>query len=73
MTDDKNINDSSLIFSQFAISDFAINAKAAPSRIIFYRDGVSEGEYDIVQKTEIASVLGSWAFLFLRQISHRLL
>ncbi|KAF7975299.1 hypothetical protein HWV62_10070 [Athelia sp. TMB] len=41
---------------KFAILDFAVSAKAAPFRIIIYRDGVSEGEYDIVEETEIAAV-----------------
>ena len=30
----------------------AVN-KYPPERIIFYRDGVSEGQFDIVQKLEI--------------------
>ncbi|KZP23638.1 Piwi-domain-containing protein [Athelia psychrophila] len=44
---------------KFAIFDFADSARAPPARLIFYRDGVSEGEYDIVQQTEIEAVLAA--------------
>ncbi|KAI0313072.1 ribonuclease H-like domain-containing protein [Amylostereum chailletii] len=35
--------------------------KAPPLRIIFFRDGVSEGEYDTVHKEEIPAIYRAWA------------
>ena len=41
-----------------AILSFVQVAKAPPSRIIFYRDGVSEGEFDTVKQREIPAIQG---------------
>jgi eukaryotic translation initiation factor 2C len=42
-----------------AINNFALaNNSALPQKIIFFRDGVSEGEYDKVAAVEIKAIKG---------------
>jgi hypothetical protein len=42
-----------------AIRDNAKMTKGPPYRIIFYRDGVSEGEFETVKREEIKAVQGA--------------
>lgn len=39
-----------------AINLFGLKNKAPPEKIIFYRDGVSDGEFEEVGQTEIAAI-----------------
>lgn len=42
--------------TQFALQDFAKIAQGPPESIIFYRDGVSEGQFEQVRVNEISAV-----------------
>ena len=50
-----------------AIYEFGERNRAAPVRIIFFRDGLSEGEYALTGKEEIEDIKGElvqrWPFL----------
>lgn len=41
-----------------AITEFANMRKVLPERIVFFRDGVSEGEYDKVAALEVKAIKG---------------
>jgi hypothetical protein len=41
-----------------AIGEFGDRNKCAPVRIVFFRDGLSEGEYEITGKEEIGDIMG---------------
>ncbi|KAI0313265.1 Piwi domain-containing protein, partial [Amylostereum chailletii] len=41
----------------------SINQEKLPRRIIFFRDGVSEGEYDAVHRDEIPAIYRAWTSL----------
>lgn len=41
-----------------AIESFGLKMKCPPERIIFYRDGISEGEFAEVGQAEIAKLKG---------------
>jgi len=43
---------------QRAINEFGDRNNVPPSRIVFFRDGLSEGEYNIVGKEEIDDIGG---------------
>jgi len=43
-----------------ALNLFAQKAQAPPRRIIFFRDGVSEGEFEAVYQFEVAAVQTAW-------------
>jgi sulfur relay (sulfurtransferase) complex TusBCD TusD component (DsrE family) len=55
--------------SQDAISQFGLRNKVAPARIFFFRDGVSEGEYDKVAATEVQAIRGMFQLSHLSVIS----
>ncbi|KAG2752172.1 Piwi-domain-containing protein [Suillus brevipes Sb2] len=42
-----------------AIGEFGDRNKCAPVRIVFFRDGLSEGEYEITGKEEIGDIMGA--------------
>ncbi|KIK45842.1 hypothetical protein CY34DRAFT_22361 [Suillus luteus UH-Slu-Lm8-n1] len=42
-----------------AIGEFGDRNKIAPVRIVFFRDGLSEGEYEITGKEEIGDIMGA--------------
>ena len=42
--------------TQIALQDFAKSAKGPPESIIFYRDGVSERQFEQVRLDEISAV-----------------
>ncbi|KAG8815264.1 Protein argonaute-2, partial [Serendipita sp. 399] len=46
-----------------AIRNFYDNSKHLPTKIIFYRDGVSEGQFDQVAKSEIEAILDTLKFV----------
>ena len=50
------INDLAVIVRELLIEFYKANAKCKPSRIIFYRDGVSEGQFDQVLAHEVRAV-----------------
>lgn len=41
-----------------AINEFALINKSPPQKIVFFRDGVSEGEYDKIAAVEIRAIKG---------------
>lgn len=41
-----------------AVNNFGEMNKAAPDRIILFRDGISEGEFDTVSRQEISAIRG---------------
>lgn len=43
-----------------AVVSFGTLNKAAPRRIVFFRDGVSEGEFDHVLKIELGAMRGKY-------------
>ncbi|KAG6889711.1 hypothetical protein C0992_004340 [Termitomyces sp. T32_za158] len=43
-----------------AVTSFGMLKRAAPRRIIFFRDGVSEGEFDHVLKIELGAMRGQY-------------
>lgn len=50
------INDLAVIVKELLIEFFKTNRKLKPSKIIFYRDGVSEGQFDQVLAHEVRAV-----------------
>jgi eukaryotic translation initiation factor 2C len=50
-----------------AVESFGQKYKVPPQRLIFYRDGVSEGEIPQVAQSEISAIKGSW-LSYLRQV-----
>ena len=48
--------------SQEAIGVFKGTNGIIPERIIFLRDGVSEGEFSRVRDTEVAAIHGEWPY-----------
>ena len=50
------INDLVIIVREFLIEFYKANGKLKPSKIIFYRDGVSEGQFDQVLAHEVRAV-----------------
>jgi len=43
-------------FMMTALNNFGYKNKASPSRLFFYRDGLSEGEYEAVGNEEIRDI-----------------
>ena len=50
------INDLAVIVKELLIEFYKANGKLKPSKIIFYRDGVSEGQFDQVLAHEVRAV-----------------
>jgi len=50
------INDLAAMVKELLIEFYKVNRKLKPSKIIFYRDGVSEGQFDQVLVHEVRAV-----------------
>lgn len=48
-----------------ALKIFTEQIKKPLTRILFFRDGVSEGEYDEVRKRELTAIEGAYSFQLL--------
>ncbi len=55
-----------ILFMQSCLEAFYAKNNVVPQRLIFYRDGVSEGEFEIVRREEMEKSLDG-AFLFVLQ------
>lgn len=44
--------------------------KSTPERIFFFRDGLSEGEFDRTGRAEYEDVLGEYAIMFTAALSY---
>ena len=47
---------------ELALARFFGRNRIHPKRVIFFRDGVSEGEYNTVATTELAAIKGTLTF-----------
>ncbi len=50
------------VIKELLMEFYQCNNKMKPERLIFYRDGVSEGQFEAVQRLEIPQVCAAVAY-----------